>query len=160
LSTPGVGSAREPRRLIDAVEKARERADIVVVFMHWGTERVGCPTAEQRTLAQSLARAGADIIVGAHAHVLLGAGWLDHTFVDYGLGNFMWYGTNSEREAITGVLTLSVNDSAVSEVRWRPARIPQGGGLPQELTGNAADAAVQDWKALRACAGLSARRSG
>jgi poly-gamma-glutamate synthesis protein (capsule biosynthesis protein) len=158
-STPGVASAREPRRLIDAVDKAREKADIVIVFMHWGTERVGCPTPEQRTLAQSLAGAGADIIVGAHAHVLLGAGWLDRTFVDYGLGNFMWYGTNSEREAITGVLMLSVSDGAVSEVRWLPARIPQGGGLAQVVTGSAAGAAVQEWKALRACAGLSARRS-
>jgi poly-gamma-glutamate synthesis protein (capsule biosynthesis protein) len=159
-STPGVASAREPRRLIDAVEKARKKADIVVVFMHWGTERVGCPTAEQRTLAQSLTRAGADILVGTHAHVLLGAGWLDRTFVDYGLGNFMWYGTNSAREATTGVLTLSVTDGSVSKVRWLPARIPQGGGLPQVLTGSAADTAVQDWKALRGCTGLSVRRSG
>jgi poly-gamma-glutamate synthesis protein (capsule biosynthesis protein) len=159
-STPGVASAREPQRLIDAVEKANERADIVVVFLHWGTERVGCPTAEQRTLAQALARAGADIIVGAHAHVLLGAGWLDRTFVDYGLGNFMWYGTNSQREATTGVLTLSVSDGAVSEVSWLPARIPLGGGLPQVVTGSAAGTAVQDWKALRSCTGLSGRRSG
>jgi poly-gamma-glutamate synthesis protein (capsule biosynthesis protein) len=158
-STPGVASAREPRRLIDAVEKARERAGIVVVFMHWGTERVGCPTAEQHRLAQSLARAGADIIVGTHAHVLLGAGWLDRTFVDYGLGNFMWYGTNSVREATTGVLTLSVSDGAVSEVGWLPARIPRGGGVPQVLTGSAAGAAVEDWQALRACTGLSARPS-
>ena len=159
-STPGVASARDPSRLISAVEKARDRADVVVVFLHWGTERVGCPTAEQRTLAQALARAGADIVVGAHAHVLLGAGWLGRTFVDFGLGNFMWYGTNSSREATTGVLTLSVTDRAVSEVRWAPARIPPGGGLPQLLTGSAAGAAVEDWKALRACTGLSGRRSG
>jgi poly-gamma-glutamate capsule biosynthesis protein CapA/YwtB (metallophosphatase superfamily) len=158
-STPGVASAREPRRLIDAVENANESADIVVVFLHWGTERVGCPTAEQRTLAQALARAGADIIVGAHAHVLLGAGWLDRTFVDYGLGNFMWYGANSQREATTGVLTLSVSDGAVSRVSWLPARIPPGGGLPQVVTGSAARTAVRDWKALRSCTGLSGRRS-
>ena len=158
-STPGVASAREPRRLIDAVETASKRADIVVVFLHWGTERVGCPTAEQRTLAQALAQAGADIIVGAHAHVLLGAGWLDSTFVDYGLGNFMWYGANSQREATTGVLTLSVSNDTVSEVRWLPARLPSVGGLPQAVTGSAATAAVRDWKALRSCTGLSSRRS-
>jgi hypothetical protein len=53
-----------------------------------------------------------------------------------------------------------VRDGAVSGVSWLPARIPPGGGLPQAVTGSAAGTAVQDWKALRSCAGLSARRSG
>lgn len=159
-NTAGVASARDPQRLLNAVREARGNADVVVVFLHWGTERVGCPTAEQRMLARSLSRAGADIVVGAHAHVLLGAGWLGDTFVDYGLGNFMWYGTNSEREATTGSLTLSIDDRIVSKVDWAPAQIPSGGGVPQAITGSAADAAIARWAGLRSCTGLSARPSG
>jgi len=33
--------------------------------MHWGTEGQACPDANQLALAPRLARAGADIIIGA-----------------------------------------------------------------------------------------------
>ena len=53
-----------------------ERAEIVVVYLHWGVEGQGCPSADQRALAARLAAAGADAVVGTHAHLLLGAGYL------------------------------------------------------------------------------------
>ncbi len=46
------------------------------------------PSVVQQTLAQQLADAGADIIIGGHAHRLQGAGMLGTAFVGYGLGNF------------------------------------------------------------------------
>ena len=44
-------------------------------------------------LHRSFLEAGADIIVGSHAHVLLGGGYLGSAYVDYGLGNFAFYNT-------------------------------------------------------------------
>ncbi len=152
----GVASARDPQRLLDGVRAAGQSSDLVVVFLHWGTERVGCPTAEQRMLARALAEAGADIVVGTHAHVPLGAGWLGDTFVDYGLGNFMWYGTNSLAEATTGVLTLTVKDGKIGKPHWRPARIQTGGGLPIAVVDEAAKDAIASWRSLRMCTGLAA----
>ena len=46
--------------------------DVVVVYVHWGASCERCPTAAQRSLAGALARAGADVVVGSHAHVQLG----------------------------------------------------------------------------------------
>src|SRR3712207_7612760 len=53
---------------------AREQADTVVVYLHWGEERASCPSQQQRDLAEQLAQAGADVLVGTHAHALQGAG--------------------------------------------------------------------------------------
>ena len=91
MSHTGPGLARADARLLAAVRAANARSDVVAVYLHWGAENRGCPTAGQRKLARSLADAGADVVVGTHAHVLLGAGMLDDTYVSYGLGNFLWY---------------------------------------------------------------------
>ena len=77
--------------LVAAVRAARLVSDTVVVYLHWGIEGHTCPSSDQRALAQALVLAGADVVVGSHAHRLLGGGRLGSAFVDYGLGNFAFY---------------------------------------------------------------------
>ena len=57
------------------VRAARQEADFVVVGVHWGVEDSHNITQAQRTLAQSLADWGADVIIGTHPHVLQDAEW-------------------------------------------------------------------------------------
>ena len=71
---PGLASAYDVNDLVAAVEAARKTADTVIVYLHWGTELDACPNPLQEPLAQALVQAGADIVVGTHAHVLLGGG--------------------------------------------------------------------------------------
>lgn len=52
------------------VESAREKADVVLINIHWGNEYTHTPTDRQRDLAQKLADWGADVIIGHHPHVL------------------------------------------------------------------------------------------
>ncbi len=52
------------------IQKARQQADIVIVFPHWGEEYTNNPTAAQRSLAWQIANAGADMIIGCHPHVI------------------------------------------------------------------------------------------
>jgi poly-gamma-glutamate synthesis protein (capsule biosynthesis protein) len=146
--TPGLASAKDPDRLLAAVRAERDRADVVVVFLHWGRERVVCPTARQLELARMLSQAGADVVVGSHAHVLLGSGRLDDTYVNYGLGNFLWYNQNS---IDTGVLQLRIRNGEVLGDSWTPARI-QPDGRPQIVPGPARAAEIEDWRRLQECA--------
>jgi len=148
---PGLASAYEEARLLVAVRKARRTSDTVVVYLHWGAERHGCPIPRQYDIARKLSRAGADIVVGSHAHVLLGAGRLGRTFVSYGLGNFVFYARGG-LGAQTGVLTVTVTGRHVGTYRWAPAVI--SGGLPRPLSGSAAEAARAEWAALRRCTDL------
>ena len=153
--SPGVAAAREPvpGDLLAAVRRASQEADVVVVYLHWGREGRACPTSTQRTAARAVSAAGADVIVGSHAHVLLGSGWQQDTYVNYGLGNFLWY-RNAERE--TGVLRLRVEDGQVVADDWVPAVLPTW-DLPEPVLGPARRRAVADWRQLRGCAGLAAR---
>lgn len=148
---PGLASAKDVERLVEAVTAARETSDTVVVFLHWGAELERCPTDVQRALANTLVRAGADVIVGSHAHVLLGAGRLGEAFVAYGLGNLVFYAFR-ESTTQTGVLEVTVTGRRVDGYRLVPARI--AGGIPHPHSGAEKSAALARWRALRGCAGL------
>ena len=151
---PGLASAYDEPRLTAAVRRVRRTADTVVVYLHWGEEGNPCPIDPQRRLAHLLARAGADIVVGTHAHTLQGSGWLGRTFVAYGLGNFYWWNWFSEPNRTTGVLTLTLGTRAVQRVAWTPAVIRDATPIP--LTGWAATKARARFAAARRCTNLSA----
>lgn len=147
----GLASAKDVARLVTAVRAARADSNTVVVFLHWGTERQTCPQDRQTSLARSLVDAGADIVVGGHAHRLQGAGRLGEAFVAYGIGNFVFY-TQSGPGTSTGVLEVTVTGRRVDEYRWTPARL--SGGVPVPLAGDEATAAQAEWQALRGCTDL------
>jgi poly-gamma-glutamate synthesis protein (capsule biosynthesis protein) len=148
----GLASAKDEERLLEAVRAARATSDTVVVYLHWGRELESCPTEAQRPLARRLVAAGADVVVGAHAHVLLGAGRMNGALVAYGLGNFAFYAFR-ESTSQTGVLLVTVTGRRVDRYRWAPARITNGRPVP--LDGTAGATAARAWNALRRCTGLA-----
>jgi poly-gamma-glutamate synthesis protein (capsule biosynthesis protein) len=149
---PGLASAKHEARLLRAVREARATSDTVVVYLHWGKELSSCPTEPQRGLAKALVAAGADVVVGSHAHVVLGSGWLGKAYVDYGLGNFLFYASGGGPTSQSGVLQLTVRGHQVTHARWQPAVLQHGRTSP--LTGAKASAAVARHDGQRACTGL------
>ena len=149
---PGLASAKRVDRLVGEVEAARRSADTVVVYLHWGTETEECPNAIQQELAGTLADAGADVIVGTHAHRLQGAGRLGDAFVAYGLGNFL-FGATGEASAQTGVLLVEVDGRQVLGHEWLPGEIVDR--VPQPLEGAEAATALSEWEARRDCTDLA-----
>jgi len=152
-SRPGEANAINLRRTLNAVRAARRLAPVVVVFLHWGTEGTACPDANQLALAPKLAAAGATIIVGSHAHMLQGSGWLHHTFVAYGMGNFLWWEHSYSTD--TGVLELTLHPNGPLTSRFIPAVVSDT-GRPIPLHGAAARQAVRHYDSLRSCAQLAA----
>jgi poly-gamma-glutamate synthesis protein (capsule biosynthesis protein) len=149
---PGVASAIDPTQLVREVQQVRKTADTVIVYVHWGTETQACPNPQQEPLAQQLVKAGADIVIGADAHVLLGGGYLGTGYVDYGLGNFAFY-DDTPPETDSGSLIISAEGRHITSAAFRPATLLAG--LPQPLTGQPAAAAVQSWNAARGCTNLT-----
>lgn len=137
--TPGIASAVPLDRLLRGVRQAREEADVVVVYMHMGAEGYTCPGDAAIATAEALEEAGADVIVGDHAHRVNGAGWVGDAYVHYGLGNFVYY-MSTEPAAHTGVLTVTVDVPAsdeprpdrplVTEADW-DAMLIEGDGIPR-----------------------------
>ncbi len=150
---PGLASAYDVGDLVRAVEAARKVSDTVVVFLHWGTELDACPNPDQEPLATLLVQAGADVVVGSHAHVLLGGGYLGSAYVDYGLGNFAFYNDPPPTDQ-SGSLAVTVTGRHIDGVTWRPAVIEDD--LPQPLSGAEAAQAVAQWNAARTCTDATA----
>jgi len=153
---PGLATALDGNNaaIVAAVTAVRPHVDTVVVNLHYGSDLTACPTVIQRKLAGDLVEAGADIIVGQHAHIVLGGGYRGSSYVDYGMGNFEFYVSGGGVTAETGVLSLTVNGRSISNPQWFPGQIVSG--LPTPLSGTAAAAGNMHWEGLRGCTGLTA----
>ncbi|MFE5581123.1 CapA family protein [Kitasatospora sp. NPDC056531] len=153
---PGIASALDVPALVKAVESAKQQAPVVLVYLHWGEEGKACPTGAQTAVAKKLASAGATAVVGTHAHTMVGSGMLGNTYIGYGFGNFLWYGTsNYPNSNETGVTTLTLTaDGKVTGEAFAPATIDDK-GIPQPVTGATAEAALKRRDGLRGCAGLT-----
>ena len=71
------------------VEQVRDKVDLLMVSMHWGTEYTHYPTSGQKEIANYLASLGVDIVIGHHPHVVEPVTYIDDTLVIYSLGNFI-----------------------------------------------------------------------
>ena len=151
---PGVATAVDMTRASAAVAAARKVADVVVVYVHWGQEGNSCPTAEMRTFAQKMSAAGATIVLGTHAHLLLGDGWLGKTYVDYGLGNFVWWYDDAFSND-TGVLKITLRGGTVVGSTLVPAEISRTTGQPIPTDGAEAVRITKKFADLRKCTGLA-----
>jgi poly-gamma-glutamate synthesis protein (capsule biosynthesis protein) len=88
-STPGTAWLDEKDAIRD-IKRARKQADIVLLFLHWGEESDEKPAPEQQALAHRLIDAGADAIMGGHAHVTQTVEWYQDRPIVYSLGNFVF----------------------------------------------------------------------
>jgi poly-gamma-glutamate synthesis protein (capsule biosynthesis protein) len=112
----------EPALIRADVRAARERADLVVVWFHWGIERATLPSARQVELAQAALRAGAALVLGAHPHVLQPIERRGRRLVAWSLGNFV-FEPHSALTDRTGVLLVRLGAGGVLGHSFRPARI-------------------------------------
>lgn len=86
----------------DLVQEARSMADVVVVYAHWGIRYRRAPSALQRELAHAAIDAGADLVVGHHAHIWQPVERYRGRLIAYGLGNFAFGSRN--RKARSGLV--------------------------------------------------------
>ncbi len=85
------------RYVVPRIQEARQSADVVIVFPHWGIDATvqhvsdpRSPTSSQRSLAADWLAAGADLILGSHSHFAGAIDDIDGHVVLYSLGNFIF----------------------------------------------------------------------
>lgn len=93
----GVNATRNSDVTVDAKALRNAGAEVIVCYMHWGTEYEDVDS-NQQTLAKTLVQAGVDVIVGGHPHIVQPAKWLtgtnqfgetQRTLCLYSMGNFL-----------------------------------------------------------------------
>ena len=88
--SPGILRCYDPSFFLEVIKEARENADIVLAYVHWGTEYSTVLEEAQIETAKLYLDAGADAIIGAHTHCLQGLEYYDGKPIFYSLGNF-WF---------------------------------------------------------------------
>lgn len=110
------------------IEQAKQAADFVIVFPHWGTEDTFSPDNDQLTWAQAMADAGADLIIGGHTHTLQPVELLTASDgrdvpVYYSLGNFLSH-QKEKMNLLGGMASVTIVKDAdgthVSEYDLKP----------------------------------------
>lgn len=115
----GFGGCRETNYCLnpdiigtDIRELKEKGAEYIIYQCHWGTEYEENHNALQEAMARACYRAGADLVVGHHPHVVQGVDWIDGMPVVYSLGNLVFGGT----------LRLTTYDAMLLQVKIYPER--------------------------------------
>ncbi len=87
---PGLFCTYDPSLLIEQIKLAKQNCDYVVVYVHWGVERQAYPAEYQKQMAHQYIDAGADLVLGAHPHVLQGFEYYKDKPIVYSMGNFVF----------------------------------------------------------------------
>lgn len=103
--------------LTAAVASAKETADYVVVYIHWGTENTDELDWAQLDQAKLIAQAGADLIIGDHSHCLQQFANVGGVPVIYSLGNF-WF---NSRTLDTGLVKVTLTEDGIKSYQFLPA---------------------------------------
>lgn len=124
------GSAwSEDERVVEDIRRARSehRADLVIPFMHWGTEDDPVANDRQRQLARRMIDAGADAVVGTHPHVVQDAEVHRGKPIVYSLGNFVFDGFDGLSHRTGWMLFFTADRQGVREWHVEPVRTDLAG---------------------------------
>lgn len=122
-SSPGLAWANLDD-IIQDVRAANTDADVVIVVLHSGYEYVEAPSEPQQLAAKTAIDAGADLVIGHHAHVLQGIEFYNDGVIVYGLGNFAF---EIDGDPTTAILNVWLDSDGVRELEIVPAIIQFGG---------------------------------
>lgn len=121
-SAPGT-SPLDLDHLLADVSAARELADIVIPFIHWGVEYTLTPTAGQRRIARRAIDAGASAVIGSHPHWVQGMEVYAGRPIVYSLGNFIFDQDWSEETKQGLILHLTFDGTRLIGLRLVPIMI-------------------------------------
>lgn len=117
-TSAGVARCLDTARFEKVIRNAKKEADIVIAFVHWGSEGTNYIDAMQKKQAENMVDAGVDVIVGAHPHVLQKVDFIKGVPVVYSLGNF-WF---NSRTLDTGMFKVVVTKNGVKTCKFIPCK--------------------------------------
>jgi len=117
VSEPVIVNMLDKELVTKDIAKAKNEADFIILFLHWGTEYDTIPSPNQIDLAEYFFSIGVDLIIGSHPHVLQKMIWTKNNdggkegLVVYSLGNFVSNQRKPKTDGGTIVkIDLSTND--------------------------------------------------
>src|SRR6478609_7287554 len=107
------------------VKRAKQLADVVVVYYHAGVEMDPNPTQLEKNIARVAFDSGASLVVGAHPHVLQTTSRHGNRLVAYSMGNFV-FDMNGPGQTDSAILDVRLSADGVDAARAIPIVIRDG----------------------------------
>lgn len=105
-TTGGILRCYDPTTFINVISEAKKQSDFVIALIHWGKEDSSQLEQVQIDTSKQYIDAGADLIVGTHAHTLQGIDFYNNKAIIYNLGDFIF---NNETKD-TAIFTLKIDN--------------------------------------------------
>lgn len=117
-TNPGVFRCYDPTNFINVISETKKNSDYVIALVHFGKEDSTVLEDVQVETSRMYIDAGADLIVGSHAHILQGIDFYNGKAIMYNLGDFIF---NHESKD-TAIFELKINDDGSFEYNFIPCR--------------------------------------
>jgi len=113
----GVMRTYDPKEYIKVIKNAEKQCDYNIAYVHWGAENSHKIENGLYDMGKKFIDAGADIVVGAHAHILQGVQFYGEVPIVYNLGNFIFNAENID----TGILEIKISKNGAVQHKFIPA---------------------------------------
>lgn len=121
----------KPDELLDTIKSEHEQGRFVIIYPHWGVEYATTAPSVEIAPAKQFIAAGADLIIGAHPHVIQNIEVIDGVPVIYSLGNFLFDQDFSSETKRGLTLQVAINDETV-DIELKPIDIINRQTLPMD----------------------------
>lgn len=144
LTITGSPDEEATPRIRAIVDAAKKGCDLLAVCLHWGIERQPLPAPNQVRLGRMFIDQGADLVIGAHPHVLQPGELYKGKPIVYSLGNLV-----APRPGSTALYQLRYEGTTLKGIDYYPAQISGGRVSLVGKTPSTPAAAVRAEEALR-----------
>lgn len=117
-TSSGIFRCYDNELLLRRIKEEKEKSDFVILLIHWGKEDSHELEEVQVTTGRQYIDAGADLVIGSHAHVLQGMEIYNNKLIAYNLGDFIF---NRETKD-TGILSVTINNNGDMNYSFIPCR--------------------------------------
>lgn len=103
-----------------SIQNEKNKGNFVIFYPHWGNEYELVASSFQKNTAQQALDAGADIVLGAHPHVIQNLEIQDQKYIFYSLGNFIfdqWFSKDVQNGL---ALLLTFKDTSLVSIELKP----------------------------------------
>ncbi|MCD8344851.1 MAG: CapA family protein [Oscillospiraceae bacterium] len=96
------------------------QVDVLIVFMHCGTEETFDITSYQEDLGRALIDNGADIVIGGHSHTLQPIEFYNGKPIFYSIGNLIFWHVDDDIDGLTCIFNITVDKDGFKSLTINP----------------------------------------
>ncbi|MBQ8624258.1 MAG: CapA family protein [Oscillospiraceae bacterium] len=113
-------SDERTKAYLEKVKEYDSQCDVLIVFLHYGTEEVFEITSYQERMSKALIDAGADMVMGGHSHTLQPIEFYNGKPIFYSIGNFIFWHVDDDIDGLTVIFDITVNRDGFVSLKVHP----------------------------------------